>query len=82
MIPSFVVLGGNDGTNVAAMSKWGDPCLLAELARHEAWLAENRLRQLIDNLPLSSPPSQIADALDNAAEDICRYANFLRTRQQ
>ncbi|MGI9336922.1 MAG: hypothetical protein ACR2P4_00210, partial [Gammaproteobacteria bacterium] len=64
MIPSFVVLGGGDGTNVAAMSKWNDPCLPAELARHEAWLAENRLRQLIESLPLSSSPLRIADALD------------------
>lgn len=80
MIPSFVVLGGGDGTNVAAMSKWNDPCLLAELARHEAWLAETRLRRLITGLPLSSSPLQIADALDDAAESMRRYADSLRTR--
>lgn len=78
MIPSFVVLGGMDGTNVTAMSKWNDPCLPAELARHEAWLAGDRLRRLIDELPLSSSPSNIADALDDAAGSIRRYADSLR----
>ena len=81
MIPSFVALGGADGTNVAAMSKWGDPGILAELARHEAWQAERRLRRLIDGLPLSASPARIADALDEAAEGVRRYAATLRERQ-
>lgn len=70
LLPSFAVLeSGQDATNVSAMSKWGDPGLLAELARHEAWRAAAPLRRLIDGLPLSAPPEEIAAAAEAAAEE-------------
>ncbi len=75
LLPSFVALpGAADGTNVGAMSKWGDPGLLAELARHEAWLAEGRLRRLIGGLPLNAAPEEIAEAVESAAAGLCRFA--------
>ena len=79
LLPSFVALNDKtDGTNVSAMSKWGDPGLLAELARHEAWLAESRLRRLIEELPLNAAPEQIAAAVDEAAAGLNRYAAEVR----
>lgn len=79
LLPSFVALNDKtDGTNVSAMTKWGDPGLLAELARHEAWLAESRLRRIIDDLPLNAAPEQIAAALDSAAAGLNRCAAEVR----
>lgn len=74
MLPSFVSLSDKlDGTNVSAMSKWGDPGLLTELARHESWLAGARLRKLIDDLPLDASPEQIASAVENATAGLNRF---------
>ena len=83
MIPSFVALSDTeDGTNVSNMSKWGDPGLLTELARHEAWVAQARLRRLIDDLPLSASPRQIADAVEVAAAGLNRFAAEARAAEK
>lgn len=79
MIPSFVALDAErDATNVANMRKWGDPGLLAELARHEAWAARARLRKLADELPLDASPSQVASAVESAAFRLSRFAAEVR----
>ena len=80
MIPSFVTLTTEktDGTNVAAMSRWEDPGILTELARHEAWLAREHLRLLLDDLPLTATPEQIADTVESAVGGLNRYAANLR----
>lgn len=83
LLPSFVVLGGGknssaDATNVSAMSRWGDPGLLTELARHEAWLARGRLQQLIDELPLDASREEIATAVAESAAGLNRFAGELR----
>lgn len=81
MVPSFVVLTGDaaaDGTNVATMSGWSDPGIRAELARHRAWLAQDKLRQLINDLPLEADATQIAARLQDAVRGITDYAEQLR----
>lgn len=79
LLPSFVVLSeATDATNVSAMSRWGDPGLLTELARHEAWLAQARLRRVIDELPLSASREEIAQAVEAAAAGLNRFANEVR----
>lgn len=79
LLPSFVISGGEgDGTNVDAMRKWGDPGLLTELARHEAWRTQMRLQKVIDELPLGAPPEQIADELNAAADRLRKYAGQLK----
>ena len=74
MLPSFVAAAEYDATNVTAMSQWNDPGLLTELARHEAWLAQARLRRLIDELPLDASPAQVAAAVSAAAAGLNRFA--------
>ena len=80
LLPSFVVLSSDkeEGSNVAAMRRWGDPGLLTELARHEAWLAGNNLRRLIDSLPLAATPQQIAAQAEDAVRGINQFAALLR----
>lgn len=79
LLPSFVVLAEDkDATNVSAMSRWGDPGLLTELARHEAWLAQARLRQVIDELPLAASREEIAQAVETAAAGLNRFASEVR----
>ena len=82
MIPSFVALNAEkaDGTNVEAMSKWGDPGILTELARHEAWLAREQLHRLLKDLPLTASSEQIAAAVESAVSGLNCYAANLRRR--
>ena len=79
MIPSFVTEYEKDATNVTNMRRWGDPGLLAELARHEAWLAQNRLNKIIDNLPLNASEEEIASAMDDVSKGINRFSFELRS---
>ena len=80
LLPSFVVVGDEktDRTNVDSLSRWGDPGMLTELARHEAWLARDNLGRLIDDLPLAASGEQIATAIDSSVAGLTRYAATLR----
>ena len=81
MVPSFVATdkaGEADTTNVDAMSKWSDPGLPTELARHAAWQGARRLARAVDSLPLSAPPQQLADSLSHAVGEVNRYVELLR----
>ncbi|MDD9875438.1 MAG: hypothetical protein OXU22_07905 [Gammaproteobacteria bacterium] len=80
LLPSFVALGEHrpDRTNVDSLRNWGDPGMLTELARHEAHLARDNLRRLIDDLPLGASPVQVADAIDGSVSDLTRYASRVR----
>ena len=80
MIPSFVALDAEkDATNVTNMRRWGDPGLLAELARHEAWSAGARLQKIVDELPLDASADEVAAALETAAAGLSRFAAEART---
>ena len=82
MIPSLVALTPDkaDGTNIETMSAWGDPGILTELARHEAWRARGELSRLIDSLPLSASPNRIATALESAVAGVNDYARRMRAK--
>ncbi len=81
MIPSFVALdAARDKTNVRAMSRWNDPGILCELARHEAWIARERLRKLTEDIPLSASPAQIAEAAEDAVAGLHNFAGELRRK--
>ena len=56
MIPSFVALDDSkpECSNIWALFRWGDPGMAVELARHEAWLAREKLRKLIDEISLAA----------------------------
>lgn len=81
MIPSMVCLTGEaagEGTNIEAMMQWTDPGIRTELARHVAWLAQDELSRLIDDLPLDATPAQIADNLQATVSGVASYAQKLR----
>lgn len=80
LLPSFVVMAADktDAANVAAMRHWGDPGMVAELARHEAWLAGGNLRRLTDSLSLSATPQEIAAAMESAVAGVNRWVGLLR----
>ena len=80
MIPSFVALDDSkpEGSNIRALSRWSDPGMAAELARHEAWLAREKLRKIIEDAPLTSTREQAADMAENAAAGLLNLAAELR----
>lgn len=81
LVPAFVPLASPahiEGTNIANMSRWQDPGIQCELARHAAWLARDELRRLIDDLPLTAPPPHIAARLEKATQSVSDYARLLR----
>ncbi len=79
LLPSFVALDAErDATNVNNMSKWNDPGLLTELARHEAWSASARLQKIADELPLDATPQEISAAMESVAARLSRFAGTAR----
>ena len=68
MIPSFVVTPdtANDATNSVNMAGWDDPCIKAELTRHEVWRASARLNQLIETISLYDDDTKLAQDIDKA----------------
>ncbi len=79
MIPSFVVVPAHapDATNSVNMAGWDDPCLSAELARHEAWRAAARLEALVDNISLHDTRKRLVDDLDVALAPLLEFRNRL-----
>ena len=84
MIPSFVALDDSkpEGSNIRALSRWSDPGMAAELARHEAWLAREKLRKLIDEIPLAASREDAAELAENAAAGLNNLAAELRAAQK
>ena len=80
LVPSFVVADSklDDGTNSDAMSRWQDPGILSELARHEAWKAVGKLERLINQLPLSAERNEIADAISDSIADLEKYRDAMK----
>ena len=84
MIPSFVALDDSvpEGSNIRALSRWSDPGMAAELARHEAWLAREKLRKVIDDAPLSASREEAAAMAESAAAGLIHLAAELRAAEQ
>ena len=84
MIPSFVVLDDSkpEGSNIRALSRWSDPGMAAELARHEAWLAREKLRRLIEEIPLAVSREEAAALAEGAAAGLNNLAAELRAAQR
>ncbi len=79
MIPAFVVVPADapDATNSVNMAGWDDPCLAAELARHEAWRASARLEKLVDDISLHSSEERLVADMDKALEPLLAFRNRL-----
>ncbi|MSP83789.1 MAG: hypothetical protein EXQ94_12950 [Alphaproteobacteria bacterium] len=83
-VPSFVSreVAYRDPTNTGTMRFYGQMGLLAELARHGAWLARSKLDALIRDLPFSEDPKALAEALRAAIADAGRIADELDTTER
>ena len=84
MVPSFVALDDSkpEGSNIRALSRWSDPGMAAELARHEAWLAREKLRRLIDETPLTVSRVDAAALAESAAAGLMNLAAELRAAER
>jgi hypothetical protein len=49
---------------------WGEPGIVAEFARHKAWLVRSRLDQLIEAIDLAADPARLRDALRDSVADV------------
>ena len=81
LIPSFVALDDSkpETSAVRALARWTDPGMPAELARHAAWLAREKTRKIIDDIPLSASRAEAAAMAENAAADLLQTAAELRS---
>ena len=79
MIPSFVVSPdtANDMTNSVNMAAWDDPCIKAELTRHEAWRASARLNQLVGTISLHDDDTKLAKDIDKALGSLIAFRERL-----
>jgi len=53
-----------------AVADWGEPGIVAEFARHKAWLALTKLSELIEHARLEAGPAEIRDALQSSVADV------------
>jgi len=58
-----------DPTN-DAVADWGEPGIVAEFARHKAWLSHSKLSELIERMKFGSRPAEIRDALRRSIADV------------
>lgn len=69
-----------DRTNTAHMQNWHDPDNLVDVARHAAWLSQQKLAALTESLAYRAgdPRLDIAQALEEAMADSLRVAAEMR----
>jgi hypothetical protein len=84
MIPSFVVTpnSADDATNSINMSHWGDPGIVPELTRHEAWRAAARLEKLVDQIDVGQNSVELRAELDRALAPLLAFRNELDETEQ
>lgn len=52
------------------VADWGEPGIVAEFARHKAWLSQAKLAELIEHLRPGSQPRDIRDELRRSIDDV------------
>jgi len=78
MVPGLVArdMRWPDPTN-DAVADWGEPGIVAEFARHKAWLSQAKLSELIERMKPGSPPAQIREDLRRCIDDVLRAITIL-----
>ena len=71
MVPGLVARDARcpDPTNNGVIG-WGEPGLVAEFARHKAWLALTKLGELVERIRLDAEPREIRDDLQRSIADV------------
>jgi hypothetical protein len=52
------------------VTEWGEPGIIAEFARHKAWLARSKLEELITQVDPDATPAELQDALRGSVADV------------
>jgi len=52
------------------VTEWGEPGIVAEFARHKAWLARSKLDELIGEVDLATTPAELRAALRSSVSDV------------
>lgn len=83
LVPGYVAAdaGEDDPTKVERITTWGEPGILAELARHAAWRSGMRLEAVMRELPLDDDPEAIVKALRDATADTQRLIAKLESNR-
>jgi len=83
LVPGYVTTDVvcTDPTKVERITGWGEPGILAELARHAAWRADERLRRLVADLPMNDDRDAIVASLRGATADIERVIAALEAKR-
>ncbi len=81
LVPGYVAAdqSGDDPTKVERITTWGEPGILAELARHAAWQSGVKLQNIVEHLPIADDTEAIIASLRNATADIDRLIASLQT---
>ncbi len=61
---------------------WGEPGIVAEFARHKAWLSRAKLDELIEQASLSAPPSEIRENLKRSIADVLDAIAVMETMRE
>jgi hypothetical protein len=71
-----------DPTSKHDLPGYGEPGIIAELGRHSAWLAQAKLNDLINNLPMTSDAAMVTSALQDAVSDITETISCIGAEQK
>lgn len=79
IVPGFVAenISAPDPTAIHDMPSYGEPGINAELARHSAWLAQGKPKQLMASQSLDTADETIVLDLKNAIADVTRLLQAL-----
>jgi hypothetical protein len=80
MVTGYVALDMSraDPTAKHDLPYYAQSGVVAELARHSAWLAQSKLQNLIDSLPINDDFEGIEAAMVDAIEDVAHATRLLR----
>ena len=83
MVPGLVALDTTtpDPTATSDIFYYAEPGAFAEVARHSAWLAQAKLSELIDRLPLTNDVESIENAIKTAIVDVTDTLEKLADKQ-
>ncbi|MFT5505761.1 MAG: hypothetical protein ACI8XC_003484 [Gammaproteobacteria bacterium] len=79
IVPGLVALDTTveDPTAKHDMPDYGEPGIYAELGRHSAWLAKEKLDALIGQMAIDSSSDAVREALQQAVVDVTDTLNYL-----
>ncbi len=79
MVPGLVSrdLSVADPTAIHDMPHYGESGIVAELARHSAWLAHSKLQDFIQNMPVSEDVNVVQRALRDAILDVTEVMKYI-----